>query len=60
MTALRLWRQGCGRGDVVYKVEDTLVAGESLDVIVSNYVKGEEGTPVQITVYRADEDAMWI
>ena len=51
---------GMRPGDVVYKVEDTLVAGESLDVIVSNYVKGEEGTPVQITVYRADEDAMWI
>ena len=48
---------GMRPGDVVYKVEDTLVAGESLDVIVSNYVKGEEGTPVQITVYRADEDA---
>ena len=48
---------GMRPGDVVYKVEDTLVAGESLDVIVSNYVKGEEGTPVQITVYRVDEDA---
>ena len=49
------------RPDVVYKVEDTLVAGESLDVIVSNYVKGEEGTPVQITVYRVDEGArLWI
>lgn len=48
---------GMRPGDVVYKVEDTLVAGESLDVIVSNYVKGEEGTQVQITVYRAEEDA---
>ena len=59
MTALRLWSRDAA-GGCVYKVEDTLVAGESLDVIVSNYVKGEEGTPVQITVYRADEDAMWI
>lgn len=48
---------GMRPGDVVYKVEDTLVAGESLDVIVSNYVKGEEGTQVHITVYRTEEDA---
>ncbi len=47
---------GMKPGDVVYKVGDTLVAGESLDVLVSNYIKGEEGTDVQITVYRADTD----
>lgn len=47
---------GMKPGDIVYKVGDTLVAGESLDVLVSNYIKGEEGTDVQITVYRADSD----
>jgi len=48
---------GMKPGDVIYKVEDTLVAGESLDVIVSNYVKGEEGTDVHITVYRTEQDS---
>ena len=43
-------------GDIIYKVGDTLVAGESLDVLVSNYIKGKEGTDVQITVYRAESD----
>lgn len=47
---------GMQPGDVIYKVEDTLVAAESLDVLVNNYIKGEEGTPVNITVYRADKD----
>ena len=43
-------------GDIIYKVGDTLVASESLDVLVNNYIKGEEGTDVAITVYRADKD----
>ena len=47
---------GMKPGDIVYKVGDTLVAGESLDVLVSNYIKGKEGTQLQITVYRADSD----
>lgn len=47
---------GMKPGDIVYKVSDTLVAGESLDVLVSNYIKGKEGTQLQITVYRADSD----
>lgn len=47
---------GMQPGDVIYKVGDKLVAGESLDVLVSTYIKGEEGTPVTITVYRADKD----
>lgn len=47
---------GMQPGDIIYKVEDTLVASESLDVLVNNYIKGEEGTPVNITVYRADKD----
>ena len=47
---------GMKPGDIIYKVGDTLVAGESLDVLVSNYIKGKEGTDVQITVYRAESD----
>lgn len=47
---------GMQPGDVIYKVEDTLVATESLDVLVNNYIKGEEGTSVGITVYRTDKD----
>jgi carboxyl-terminal processing protease len=47
---------GMQPGDIIYKVGDQLVAGESLDVLVSNYIKGEDGTMVDITVYRADKD----
>lgn len=47
---------GMKPGDVLYKVEDNLVAGESLDVLVSNYIKGKENTQVKITVYRAEKD----
>ena len=47
---------GMKPGELLYKVGDTLVAGESLDVLVSNYIKGKEGTQLQITVYRADSD----
>lgn len=47
---------GMQPGDIIYKVGDTMVASESLDVLVNNYIKGKEGTPVEITVYRADKD----
>ena len=47
---------GMQPGDIIYKVGGTLVASESLDVLVNNYIKGEEGTDVAITVYRADKD----
>lgn len=43
-------------GDIIYAVDGTEVAGMELDIIVSNYIKGEEGTPVTITMYRADKD----
>ena len=48
---------GMKPGDVIYKVEDTLVAGESLDVIVSNYVREKRATDVHITVYRTEQDS---
>lgn len=47
---------GMQPGDIIYKVGDTLVATESLDVLVSNYIKGKEGTTVDITVYRSEKD----
>ena len=43
-------------GDILYKVEDKVVANESLTVLVNNYIKGPEGTKVNITVYRQDKD----
>lgn len=47
---------GMKPGDVIYKVDGKEVAGESLDVLVSTYIKGKAGTKVTVTVYRADED----
>ncbi len=46
---------GLRPGDVIYKVEGQLASEENLDVLVSNYIKGEEGTFVQMTVYRESE-----
>ena len=43
-------------GDMIYKVDGTEVTGMDLTLIVNNYVKGEEGTDVAITVYREEED----
>lgn len=42
-------------GDVIYKVGGEEVTGVDLTLLVNNYVKGEEGTDVVITVYREDE-----
>lgn len=39
-------------GDALYKVDGTEVTGIDLSLLVNNYVKGEEGTDVVITVYR--------
>ena len=47
---------GMKPGDVIYKVDDVQVAGESLDVLVSSYIKGKAGTKVVVTVYRTEED----
>lgn len=47
---------GMKPGDVIYKVGDAMVAAENLDKLVNNYIKGKEGTPVTITVYRSDTD----
>lgn len=39
-------------GDALYKVDGTEVVGMDLSLLVNNYVKGEEGSQLTITVYR--------
>ena len=39
-------------GDVIYKVGGEEVTGIDLTLLVNNYVKGEEGTEVALTMYR--------
>lgn len=41
-------------GDIIYKVGGEDVAGMELDLLVSNYIRGEEGSKVKITVLRGD------
>ncbi|MCI8663379.1 MAG: S41 family peptidase [Hungatella sp.] len=41
-------------GDIIYEVEGENVAGMELDLLVSNYIRGEEGSKVKITVLRGD------
>ena len=41
-------------GDIIYKVGDEEVTGSDLDLVVKDHIKGEEGTPVTITVLRQE------
>lgn len=41
-------------GDILYSVDGTEVTGMDLDILVGTYIKGEEGTEVQITVLRGE------
>ncbi len=41
-------------GDIIYKVDGEEVTGTDLTLLVNNYVKGEEGTKVVITMFRED------
>lgn len=43
-------------GDMIYKVDGEEITGMDLTLVVNNYVKGEEGTEVVITVFREAED----
>lgn len=43
-------------GDALYKVDGTEVVGMDLSLLVNNYVKGEEGSQLTITVYRESTD----
>lgn len=41
-------------GDILYKVGSKEVTGVDLELVVKDFIKGEEGTPVTITVLRKD------
>lgn len=43
-------------GDVLSAVDGTDVVGMDLSLVVSDYIKGEEGTEVTVTVYRQSSD----
>ncbi len=55
---LRIPRAGGGHasGDILYKVEDIEATGEDLSLLVSDHIRGEEGTKVHLTVYRQSTD----
>ncbi len=42
-------------GDIIYKVEDEEVTGFDLDLLVSEHIRGEKGTKVNMTVLRGTE-----
>ena len=46
---------GLKAGDVLYKVGDMEITGLDLDTLVRTYIRGEEGTTVDLTVLRGDE-----
>lgn len=48
-------KAGMHGGDIIYKVDDKEVVGETLSDVVSK-IKGEKGTKVKVTVYRAKTD----
>lgn len=43
-------------GDVFYKVNGEDISGVDLTLLVNNYIKGEEGTEVEVTMYRPNTD----
>lgn len=43
-------------GDILYKVGDEAVTGMELDLVVSEHIRGEEGTFVTITVLRGENN----
>lgn len=45
-------KAGLLAGDVLYKVDGIEVTGEDLDLLVDQHVRGEQGTSVEIEVYR--------
>ena len=49
------YKAGMKAGDVIYKVDDKDVTGKNVDEVVS-MMKGEKGTKVKITVYRASTE----
>ncbi len=48
---------GLQAGDIFYQIDDLEVTGDiDLDILVSQYVKGEEGTTVHLKMYRPSID----
>lgn len=41
-------------GDIIYKVDDEFVTGMELDLVVSEHIRGEEGSFVTVTVLRGE------
>ena len=55
-TSLNEETSGTYCGDILYKVEDIEATGEDLSLLVSDHIRGEEGTKVHLTVYRQSTD----
>ncbi len=43
-------------GDILYMVGDIYASGEDLNVLVNEHIRGEEGTFVDLTMYRESDD----
>lgn len=62
VTAIRVFpgspaeEAGMKKGDILYKVKDIEATSEDLDVLVKQYMRGEEGTYVDISVVRDGEE----
>ena len=48
-------RSGMLPGDIFYKVDDQYVTGKDLDLLIAENIRGKEGTPLTVTVYRSSE-----
>ncbi len=47
---------GIRKGDILYKVGDLMAAEQDLDTLVSQHIRGEEGTFVDMTMMRDGEE----
>lgn len=60
VTALRVFpgspaeEAGMQKGDIIYKVKDISAAEAELDILVQEYIRGEEGSYVDVTVLRGE------
>ena len=46
---------GLKHDDILFKVDGNEITGQDLDYFVTTYIRGEEGTDVEITVLRGDK-----
>lgn len=49
------YRAGINSGDKILKIDDTVTSGLSIDKAVK-LIRGEKGTPVNLTIYREGDD----